>query len=274
MTNNNKKNRKKKSKKEASISPLSSLPSNDDLIDTSFFFQNLSLLFGTYIKDIIYGGLDGVITTFAIVSGVQGASLSSSIILTLGIANILADGFSMAVSNYLGTKSEIEFEESQQRKSLPYYYKILNSEKLESDFRKWGGKEGFSSTQINQILKYFQTKSNGEIAGLNDCSNELNNELISKSPIIAALVTFLSFVLVGAAPLLIYLLALIYPSVLHDAFILTSLITAFTLFSMGAIKSFVTQVHWLSSGMEMLLVGGFASGVAYFVGYLFKGFQY
>ncbi|HFD2274735.1 TPA: VIT1/CCC1 transporter family protein, partial [Legionella pneumophila] len=58
-----------------------------------------------YLRDWIYGGIDGVVTTFAIVSGVVGGQLSSLVILILGFANLLADGFSMAASNYLGTKS-------------------------------------------------------------------------------------------------------------------------------------------------------------------------
>jgi hypothetical protein len=51
---------------------------------------------GKKLKDYIYGGLDGIITTFAIVSGVAGANLSSSVVLILGFANLLADGLSMA----------------------------------------------------------------------------------------------------------------------------------------------------------------------------------
>ncbi|HMO78882.1 MAG TPA: VIT1/CCC1 transporter family protein [Candidatus Paceibacterota bacterium] len=58
-----------------------------------------------YLPDFIFGSIDGLVTTFAIVSGVVGASLSSSIILILGFANLFADGFSMAVSNYLSSKS-------------------------------------------------------------------------------------------------------------------------------------------------------------------------
>ena len=58
-----------------------------------------------YLPEFVYGGMDGAITTFAIVSGVMGASLSSSIILILGFANLVADGFSMAVSNYMSTSS-------------------------------------------------------------------------------------------------------------------------------------------------------------------------
>jgi len=62
----------------------------------------------TFIKDIVYGANDGIITTFAIVSGVVGAGLSSQTILIIGLASVFADGFSMAVSSYLGTKSEHE----------------------------------------------------------------------------------------------------------------------------------------------------------------------
>jgi VIT1/CCC1 family predicted Fe2+/Mn2+ transporter len=61
-----------------------------------------------YLPEFVYGGIDGTVTTFAVVSGVIGASLSSSIILILGFANLFADGFSMAVSNYLSTKSRNE----------------------------------------------------------------------------------------------------------------------------------------------------------------------
>ena len=59
-----------------------------------------------YIRDWIYGGIDGAVTTFAVVSGVAGAELSPLIVLILGFANLIADGFSMAASNYLGTRAE------------------------------------------------------------------------------------------------------------------------------------------------------------------------
>ena len=58
-----------------------------------------------YLPEFIYGGIDGAVTTFAVVTGAIGASLSASIILILGLANLVADGFSMAISNYLSTKS-------------------------------------------------------------------------------------------------------------------------------------------------------------------------
>ena len=59
-----------------------------------------------YLRDWVYGGIDGAVTTFAVVAGVVGAGLSARTVLILGAANLLADGFSMAASNYSGTKTE------------------------------------------------------------------------------------------------------------------------------------------------------------------------
>ena len=60
-----------------------------------------------YLKEFVYGGIDGCVTTFAIVAGATGIELNSGIILILGFANLFADGFSMSVGNYLSVKSEI-----------------------------------------------------------------------------------------------------------------------------------------------------------------------
>jgi vacuolar iron transporter family protein len=69
-----------------------------------------------YLPEFVYGGTDGAITTLAVISGVVGAGLSSSIILILGFANLFADGFSMAVSNYLSTKSRNEVKDKKYRR--------------------------------------------------------------------------------------------------------------------------------------------------------------
>lgn len=60
----------------------------------------------SYLRDWIYGGMDGVITTFAVVAGVVGADLPSRVVLVLGLANLVADGFAMAAGNYSGTQAE------------------------------------------------------------------------------------------------------------------------------------------------------------------------
>ena len=66
----------------------------------------------SYLRDLVYGGIDGTVTTFAIMAGVVGADLSAGAVIVLGIANLLADGFSMAAANYSSTKTEIgEYEQ-------------------------------------------------------------------------------------------------------------------------------------------------------------------
>lgn len=68
--------------------------------------RDLRSLIQHYLKDLIYGANDGIITTFAVVSGVAGASLDARIVLILGFANLLADGFSMGASNFLSIRSD------------------------------------------------------------------------------------------------------------------------------------------------------------------------
>lgn len=69
---------------------------------------------GRYLAEVIYGANDGIITTFAVVSGVAGAALNPSIVLVLGAANLFADGFSMGMSNYLSRRSELDYQRSHQ----------------------------------------------------------------------------------------------------------------------------------------------------------------
>ena len=64
--------------------------------------------FGHYLRDVVYGALDGAITTMAVVAGTAGAALSPRVGIVLGLANLIADGLSMGASNYLGLKSELE----------------------------------------------------------------------------------------------------------------------------------------------------------------------
>ncbi len=65
-----------------------------------------------YLSDMVFSASDGIVTTFAVVAGSAGASFGPQVVLILGFANLLADGFSMASGNYLGKESEIEFEEA------------------------------------------------------------------------------------------------------------------------------------------------------------------
>jgi len=85
-----------------------------------------------YLPEFVYGGIDGSITTFAVVAGVMGASLSSAIVLILGFANLFADGFSMATSNYLSTKSKIDLISKRNKESSKKLFCVENKKPLKA----------------------------------------------------------------------------------------------------------------------------------------------
>lgn len=62
--------------------------------------------FEKFLGQFVYGAIDGSVTTFAVVAGAAGASLNNKVIIILGIANLVADGFSMGASAYLSAKSQ------------------------------------------------------------------------------------------------------------------------------------------------------------------------
>jgi len=220
-----------------------------------------------YLGEMVYGGLDGIITTFAVVSGVAGAELGTPVILILGVANLLADGFSMATGAYLSAKSESEYyrKEWEREKWEVEHFPEGERAELEHVYRQ----RGYTEEEARQVVeiqsreprRWIKTMMVDELGMLEDTRNPLYN----------GLATFISFILVGAVPLLIYLVGLFFPVPDRTAFPLAILLSAAALFGLGAAKVLVTRLNPFRSGIEMLVVGGLAAGVAYWVGYLLKG---
>ncbi len=78
---------------------------------------------GEFLKDAVLGASDGIVTTFAVVAGSSGASLSPGVVVILGFANLVADGLSMSLGNYMGVKSELEYERARgdrEKESSPF----------------------------------------------------------------------------------------------------------------------------------------------------------
>lgn len=222
---------------------------------------------GKYIKSLVYGGLDGIITTFAVVSGVAGASLAVRVVIILGFANLLADGISMAVGDYLSTKSENEYMEGlkkQQREKLVRNYDDEVEQMVES-FEKEGLTAEDAQTIAYTLAKYSDPFVNQKMA------DEYGTEETEEEPLKNALVTFLSFFTFGLVPLLAYVASMFLPVMLEHAFVTASLLTGITLFILGAVKSRITHSSWMTSGIEMLAVGGLAAAAAYLIGFILGG---
>lgn len=220
-----------------------------------------------YLGEMVYGGLDGIITTFAVVSGVAGAQLGTPVILILGLANLLADGFSMATGAYLSTKSEHEYYRKEWEREAWEVEHFPDGELAE--LREVYVKRGYTEDEARQLVDIQSREPNRWVKAM--MIDELGMMRDESNPLINGLVTFASFVIAGAVPLVVYLVGLAFPISPKMAFPISIASSGLALFALGATKVLVTKLNPIRSGLEMLIVGGLAASVAYIVGALLKG---
>lgn len=218
---------------------------------------------GKFIGDFIYGANDGIITTFAVVAGASGASLSPTVIIILGFANLLADGISMGASNYLGGKSERDYARFQREKED---WEIDHLRELEvEEIREIFERKGFKGKDLDRAVEviisdrsvWLDTMMRDELDIVEDETDD---------PKVHGLATFGAFVFAGLFPLIPYVLP-----IGGNAFLISIIFGAGTLFAVGALRSIVTAVGWFRGGIEMLLIGSSAASVAYFAGSFIEG---
>lgn len=214
-----------------------------------------------YIRDFIYGGIDGSVTTFAVVSGVAGAELQWHIVLILGFANLLADGFSMAASNYLGTKAERD--DYRRLEKIEYRHIEQYPEGEREEIRHVYREKGFEGEDLERAVELITSDKERWVKTMLSEEYGLPSEI--RSPMRAAGFTFVSFSVCGLIPLIPYLFR-----TPHD-FTLSSIMTGVTFFVIGSIKSRWSTSSWYRSGFETLAVGTLAAVLAYCVGILLRG---
>jgi len=213
-----------------------------------------------YLRDWIYGGIDGSVTTFAVVSGVSGARLSSWIILVMGFANLLADGFSMAASNYLGTKAE--HDDLQRLEAIENRHIDLEPEGEREEVRQIFQQKGFLGEDLRRIVELVTSERKRWVRTM--LTEEYGLPYAVRSPWTAALSTFGAFIVCGIIPLLPYLFHL------PQALTLSLIMTGAVFFAIGSAKSRWSTASWLRSGLVTLFVGVIAAGLAYAVGVILR----
>ncbi len=221
----------------------------------------------SYMSDAVLGAVDGAVTTFAIVSGVVGAELSSSIVLILGVANLLADGFSMAVSNYLGTRTDAETLQKHRAEENRQIDVVPDGEIAE--VREIFRQKGFEGDVLDDIVEVIT--SDRELWVDTMLQEEHGLQLEGPSATRAGGVTFAAFVVAGAMPLLSFAIEAAFPGSVGNEFVWSAVITAATFFTVGALKARFVERHWLRSGLETLFIGGAAAALAFGVGFGLKG---
>lgn len=219
-----------------------------------------------FIEDFVYGATDGAVTTFAVVVGVIGAALSPSVILILGFANLFADGFSMAVGNYLSSKSHKEYIEKERRKEEWEIENLVEQEKQE--IKDIYTKKGFKAELLDEVVNVITSRRKVWIDTM--MREELGLIEDKKQPLDAAITTFTAFNLVGLIPLIPFILLHLsgYAILTEHAFIYSVIFTGISFFIIGIVRGKIVKRSLLRTGINTLAVGGIAASVAYIIGYL------
>jgi len=214
-----------------------------------------------YLRDWIYGGIDGAVTTLAVVSGVAGAQLSKWIILALGFANLFADGFSMAASNYLGTKAE--HDDLRRLQKIENRHIDLAPEGEREEVRQIFERKGFTGDELERMVELITADRDRWVQTM--LTEEYGLPGAVRSSWIAALSTFVAFLICGLVPVLPFLFDT------DHALTISFALTAVVFVAIGSIKSRWSTSSWWRSGLTTLLVGVIAAALAYVVGLISKG---
>lgn len=219
-----------------------------------------------FVRDFVYGAIDGCVTTFAVVAGAVGADLSHVVVIILGFCNLVADGFSMAVSNYLGTKSDLQLLRQARKTEERHIDQIPEGEVRE--VREIFRQKGFEGELLDRVTEVIVNDRKLWVETM--VREEWGLSSVIPSPWKAAAVTFVSFLLVGFLPLLPFTISLGVELPQNTLFAWSTFLTGATFFGIGAMKSRYVSERWWRAGLETLLMGGGAAVLAYLVGVLLR----
>jgi vacuolar iron transporter family protein len=214
------------------------------------------------VRDLVYGGIDGVVTTFAVVAGSAGAGLSSGIVIVLGLSNLVADGLSMAASNVLGTKAERELRERVRRGEALQVKQYPAGEREE--IRQIFAAKGFAGADLERVVEIITSDRDRWIETM--LAEEFGMSAAEPSPWRAGVATFVAFVGAGSLPLLAYLGELLLPHGIERPLLWSTLLAGLAFAAIGALKGRFVRRSPLASGLETLAVGGAAAISAYAIG--------
>lgn len=220
----------------------------------------------SYVKSIVFGGLDGIITTFSIVAAVAGASLSPEIVIMMGFANLLSDGISMDLGDYLSESAEIEYTRSE-RDREQWEIKNVPEKELEEMVTIYKEK-GVSTDDANTILSTMMKYNDLFLDHMMIMELGLQSPDPDENPAKNGLVTFGSFVLFGSVPMWVYLIT--WGAHYDDpagVFGIACGFTALTMFTLGATQAKITKQNVWKTGLTLMMNGCLAAAAAYLIGW-------
>lgn len=212
------------------------------------------------LPDTVLGAIDGCVTTFAVVSGAFGAGFSPQVALVLGFANLLADGFSMGVSNYESGQAQLSRIASLDRTEREHIALVPEGEREE--IRQLFRAKGFEGELLEQVVDTLCSDHDVWVKTM--LREEHGVSADGLSPGRSALATFTAFIVVGAIPLIPYALAL----QVTTQFLISLSLAGVIFLTIGMVKSLVYRLSPWRSGLRTLLMGGAAASLAFATGTL------
>jgi VIT1/CCC1 family predicted Fe2+/Mn2+ transporter len=218
---------------------------------------------GELIKEITFGANDGIVSVFALLAGVAGAGQSPQTILIALLAATIAGALSMAAGEFISAKGEHEYyahEIEQERLEI-----ALTPEIEKEEIRLIYKRKGFSGDLLDKVVDQIVQDEDRWVREM--VVDELGITDLDQTPSLkTSFIIFFAFIMGALFPVLPY--AILFQAAI-DPLVLFWIATGVTfggLFLAGSLKTFVTGVNWLKSGVEMLIVGIFAFGVSYLIG--------
>lgn len=211
------------------------------------------------------GAIDGAITTFAIVAGVVGAGLSAGVVVVLGVANLVADGMSMAAGRYLGAQADLERRRVARRREHQHIALVPQGEREE--IRQILAAKGFVGPELESAVDVITADTETWVDFM--LTEELGFAPEPDRPVPAATATFLGFVVCGALPLAPFIVDAAIVDVAAPS-VWSGGLTALAFGFVGALKAQLVGLARLPSAARTIAVGGGAASLAFLVGYLLQ----
>ena len=221
----------------------------------------------SFVRDFVYGAIDGAVTTFAVASGVAGAQLAPEVVVVLGVANLVADGFSMAASNYLGARSELQ-EWQRIRRAEEHHIDVIPEGERE-EIRQIYALKGFEGADLERVVEVITADREQWIQTM--LQEEHGLGLAEPEPVKQGLATLVAFWIAGAVPLVTFMVDLVAPGTIAEPYAWSAFFTALAFLAIGLLKGRVVGQPLARSAVETLLVGGAAAVLAYVIGALLGG---
>jgi len=223
-----------------------------------------------YLRDVVYGGNDGIISTFVVVSGFVGAESSQSLesslplfaLLLFGFANLVADAFSMAFGNFLSIRAAKDVYEDLANEEFKRLHFEKQSEKAETEYILLT--QGFTTSQAREMTEIISENRPYWLKFMMSSELGMSNAL-DENPFASALITFTSFIFFGFLPLAPF----VFDFGTSD-FFFSVIFTGIALATIGFLRGHLAGKRLLKTMLEVMFVGVLSAAIAYSVGTFFR----